>query len=114
MSLTIFATIQRGETFQYSLSGRQTGDTIEGDLKPVAVGGGVPADTVDAVASFTYVTSDDVDGAGTDGWIGTLSAAVTAGLDAGNYVFDEKITSSGGLVDQTDAAIIRIVERVTE
>ena len=114
MALTVFATIQRGETFQYTLSGRQTGDAIEADLKLAASGLAVPDDTVAVAASFVFVTSDDVDGEGTDGWIGSLSAATTAALAAGNYAFDEKITSSGGLIDQTTAAIIKVVERVTE
>lgn len=113
MALTTFATIQRGETFQYTLSGRQAGDTITARLKPAASGLGVPESSVAAVATFTTVTSDDVDGAGTDGWILTLDATSTAGLAVGNYVFDERIVNAAGQIENTEASILRIVERVT-
>lgn len=113
MALTVFATIQRGETFQYTLSGRQTGDTITARLKPAASGLGVPDSGVAAVATFTTATSDDVDGAGADGWILTLDATTTAGVAVGNYVFDERIVNAAGQIENTEATILRIVERVT-
>ena len=113
MPLTTIATIQRGETFQYTLSGRQTGDTIIARLKPAAAGLGVPADTVAAVATFTTAASDDVDGNGTDGWILTLDATTTAALAVGNYVFDERIVNAAGQIENTEASILKVVERVT-
>lgn len=113
MPLTTLATIQRGETFQYSLSGRQAGDTIIARLKPAASGLAVPDSSVAAVATFTTATSDDVDGAGADGWILTLDAATTAGLAIGNYVFDERIVNAAGQIENTEASILRVVERVT-
>ena len=113
MPLTTFATIQRGETFQYTLSGRQIGDTITARLKPAASGLGVPDSTIAHVATFTTATSDDVDGLGTDGWVLTLDATSTAALAVGNYVFDERIVNAAGAIENTEATILRIVERVT-
>lgn len=108
-----FATIRRGASFSYSLSGRQAGDSLTAKLKPAASEIAVPSDDVPHVAVFTISESNDVDGLGTDGWIMFLNGAQTATLAAGNYIFDERIIAANGNIDQTEPAILKILERVT-
>lgn len=115
--IATFATVQQGETHQHTLSGRQTGDTITAKLKPAASGLGVPDDSVASVATFTTTEAAEVageNGALVAGWILGLDATTTAALPLGSYVFDERIVNVSGQVENTEPAIIKIVNRVTK
>ena len=99
-------TITAGETFSYSVSPRQAGETIRAALKPATQSGDIPAASVPETAVFTASE-------GTGLWTLTLSAAQTAALAPGLYVFDERITLSGGAVQVTDPGMVRVLPSVT-
>ena len=99
---------QRGDTIQWVVYPRQSGETLRSQIKPTSRAGAVPAASVPAAATATVTT-------GTDPEIGDLwtVSVSTTGLSPGTYAVDEVITLVGGAEDTTVAGFFRLTERVT-
>jgi hypothetical protein len=106
---------QRGETIALALDAVQ-GDvaavsTLSAALKPVAAGR-TSVDPASPVAATFSVASRAANGDNPAGWTLTISAAASAGLIAGSYLADAKLTAGGGVTVTTPLAI-RINDPVT-
>lgn len=108
--LDLFGQITKGETFKYSLSNRQVGETLSAGLKPATSSKEVPSSTVLLSESFAVSEVPDVDG--TLGWTLVLSHTQTANLDVGFYVFDEKITLVSGEIEITPSSLVEVIQGV--
>lgn len=94
-------TVQAGETFSYTLTPRQSGETVRAALKAA----GSPASAPELAVFGVSTTAD--------GWTLTLTAAQTAVLPPGQYVFDERITLATGAVQITDAGRLEVITPIT-
>lgn len=108
-------TFQRGETVAIALDAVQgdplTVSAISAAMKPVAAGRSL-VDPAAAVAANFVVTNRVAAGGTPAGWNLTVSAAVSAGLAAGNYLADAKMTVAGA-VTITEPVAIRMIDAVT-
>lgn len=104
----ILATIQRGETFSWSLAPRQPGEQVRAVLR-LGTQHKLAADAPEAaVAAVAEATVD-----GQPGWVFTLTAAQTAALTGASYVLDERIELAGSYVQITDGAVVFLTDAVT-
>lgn len=118
MSLTIaVATIRhiRGETITWGLRSDPAYDgteTVTCDLKLAINGAAVPPDSAPVVQAVTpaFVAAGGDEPAY---WSFTLTAAQSAGMNAGNYITDAKVIYASGAVDYPEPLGIRLAERVT-
>ena len=105
----------RGETVTFGLRSDPDYDsteTVTCDVKLAINGAQVPADSAAVVASITPVFVASV-GEVRAHWLFTLTATVTAGLAAGNYITDAKVVYSDGSVDYPQPLAIQLDGRVT-
>jgi hypothetical protein len=98
--------ITAGETFSYTLRPRQAGETVRAAIKRLSFGDGPPPASEPELAVFNVSTD-------AEGWVLTLTAAQTAALGQGAFVFDERITLATGDVQITDVGKITVVPSVT-
>jgi hypothetical protein len=113
-SMTTY-TFQRGETVSLAL------DAVQGDvasvssvtaaLKPLSAGRTM-VDPGAAVAATFSVSNRAAAGSIPSGWTLTIPAAVSAGLAAGTYLADAKLSVAGG-VTITEPVAVRMIDAVT-
>jgi hypothetical protein len=112
--MTTYA-FQRGETVSLALDAVQgdpaTVSAISAAMKPVLAGRSV-VDQSAAVAATFGVTSRIASGNIPAGWTLTIPAATSAGLAAGTYLADAKLTVGGGITI-TEPIAIRMIDAVT-
>lgn len=107
MTLPVY---KRGQTLTFSVYGRESGDTLEADLK-VSQENENPISTIPIADSFSVAEiTDATEG---DGWTFSLSAAETAALDVGVYAYDAKITN-GSVVIYTQTDKFELIDGITE
>lgn len=106
-------TVRRPQTyFEYTLSGRQAGETIVAKVKKMPSNKQFPKESDPFVGTFvgTFVATEtivpDIDGNMVDGWEMKLSLN---GLSAGDYIFNEVIN---GVVEEP--VTFTILEAVTQ
>lgn len=108
-------TFQRGETVSVALDAVQgdpaTVSAISAAMKPVLAGRSV-VDQAAAVAATFSVSNRAAAGEIPAGWTLTIPAAVSAGLAAGTYLADAKLTVGGGITI-TEPVAIRMIDAVT-
>lgn len=106
---------QRGETISLALDA-VTGDplivtALTATMKALAPGRTYVDNTAPVAASFE-ITPRAALGDNPAGWNLTIAAGVCAGLSAGAYLADAKITAGSGIII-TDSVAIRIQPSVT-
>lgn len=105
----------RGETITFGLRATPDYDGTEivaCDIKAAVNGFRVPADGSHVVtsAAVQFVASS---GDNQAHWLFSIPASTSAGLSAGNYITDAKVTYASGAVDYPQPLAIQLADRVT-